>query len=309
VAVPDFQTFLRPVLETISDGQVYKVHSVRESVAARFKLSPAELEEMLPSGKQTRFNNRIAWAVTFLAAAKLADRKGRGIVAITDRGRKELKSGPQRFTVTYLMKYPEFQDFRRSKDVAETDPGAPGKSPTPNGQDLTPQELLESAHQTLTNALAVEVLEKTRSTTPEFFEHLVVNLLLRMGYGSSHENAGKIVGKSGDEGIDGIISEDRLGLDAIYIQAKRWKAEVAVTRKEIDEFKGALDSKGASKGVFITTSRFNDAARKAADSKHYRIVLIDGDRLARLMIQHNVGVAISETFEVKRLDSDFFDEE
>jgi restriction system protein len=240
----------------------------------------------------------------FLKAAGLVENPRRGVFRITDRGRSELASPPARVDIRYLYKYPEFRDWRkRSSAGAATD-----NDEAPAAIESTPQEQMESAAEQLRGSLVAELLERLRSCEPGFFERLVVQLLLKMGYGGPQANAGQVVGRAGDGGIDGVIAEDRLGLDSIYVQAKRWEAQVGAG--QVRDFLGAMVSVGANKGVFITTSKFAEPARRAASaSPQHRIVLIDGDRLAQFMIDHDLGVAPVATFVIKRVDSDFFAED
>ena len=228
MAVPDFQTFLRPMLEAVSDGNAHKIRDLAPVISAKFKLTDADLADLLPSGMQTRFINRVQWAATFLNAAKLIERKSRGVVAITDRGRSEFASAPPRITVQYLMKYPEFRIFRGYDGEGHAVPPAVVEQ----SESVTPAEQIEIAYQNIRKSLAIELLEKVKTSSPAFFERLVVDLLVRMGYGGSRADAGQAIGKSGDDGIDGIIKEDRLGLDLVAIQAKRKDSTVRSGLKE-----------------------------------------------------------------------------
>lgn len=305
MAVPDFQTFLRPMLEAVSDGQAHKIHDLSPTISARFKLTEADLEELLPSGKQTRFINRVQWAATFLNAAKLIERKSRGVIAITPRGKDELSVAPTKITVSYLMKYPEFKKFRGFG----TDSQVPLTPVVEQSETVTPAEQIEIAYQNIRKSLAIELLDKVKASSPSFFERLVVDLLVQMGYGGSRADAGQAIGKTGDGGIDGIIKEDRLGLDLVAIQAKRY-TNTTVGRPDVQAFSGSLDGQGAKKGVFITTSQFSqdakDYVKRLGDKK---IILIDGEQLAELMIDFNVATVTHETYEVKRIDLDFFEDE
>lgn len=305
MAVPDFQTFLRPMLEAVSDGQTHKIHDLSPQISARFKLTEADLEDLLPSGKQTRFINRVQWAATFLNAAKLVERKSRGVIAITDRGKAELGIAPPKITVQYLMKYPEFKIFRGFGAEAQVAP----QPLTEQSEAVTPAEQIEIAYQNIRKSLAIELLEKVKTSSPAFFERLVVDLLVQMGYGGSRADAGQAIGKTGDGGIDGIIKEDRLGLDLVAIQAKRY-TNTTVGRPDVQAFSGSLDGQGAKKGVFITTSQFSQDAKeyvkRLGDKK---IILIGGEQLAELMIDFNVATVTHETYEVKRIDLDFFEDE
>ena len=290
-----------PLLECVKDGQEHQLKDVVPLLATRFELSQAELEETLPSGPQSLFYNRVAWAQTYLVKARLLERPQRGLFRITSRGKATLKKAPGSIDVAYLKQFDEFNAFtNRSAEEAQAVPDLP----TEINSQLTPQETLETAFQTILSELADEVLSALKASSDKFFEYVVVEVLVKMGYGGNRTDAGRAIGKSGDEGIDGVIKEDHLGLDSIYIQAKRW--EGIVGRPEIQKFSGALDGQRAKKGVFITTSDFTKEARNYAASIDKKIVLIDGVWLAKLMMEFNVGVVSEGTYEVKRLDSDYF---
>ncbi|MGR3967525.1 restriction endonuclease [Pseudomonas sp. 910_23] len=303
MSIPDFQSVMRPVLEAVRDGVAIPLSVLRESIADIFQLTEEERKERLPSGHQTVINNRVGWARTYLNKAGLLTIPSKGMVQITARGREALANGPERITVAWLKQFPEFADFHTAKpqsvdvlgvvevEVAET----------------TPDEQLAEAHQALVQSLADELLAQVRAATPGFFEQLVVDLMLAMGYGGSRKEAGKATQATNDDGIDGIIKEDKLGLDVIYLQAKRWTN--TVHRPEIDKFIGALTRQRARKGVFITTSEFSAGAREAALGLDIKVVLIDGVELARLMVENNLGVSVKQVYEVKQLDSDYFAEE
>jgi len=287
----------------VSDGEERSLAEARASLVSELGLSVAEQEELLPSGRQSRFANRVAWARVYLQQAGLVLSPRRGHFRITDRGRDVLKTPPDRIDIKFLAQYPEFVEFRSRKGKVDKQEPA-GESA---GNDLeTPEEALDSAHQQMRASLAAEVLERVLAGSSQFFERLVVELLLRMGYGDSRSDAGQSVGGPGDEGIDGIISEDRLGLDVVYLQAKKWDGSVG--RPEIQKFVGALHGKRARKGVFITTGSFSADAAAYVEHIDPKVVLIDGRRLARYMIDFNVGVATARTYDVKRVDSDFFEE-
>ena len=297
--IPDFQTVMLPLLEMASDGKVRSMAESRKLLAECFQLSTEEREELLPSGRQPVFNNRVAWASVYLQRAGLLSRPRRAHYQITERGKEVLKSNPQKIDIKFLQNYPEFNTFReRSKEKK------PSKEIT-DGE--TPEETLEAAYQQLRDDLGVEIIDQVKSCTPQFFERLVVELLVNMGYGGSMRDAGMAVGRSGDEGIDGIIKEDRLGLDLIYLQAKRWDGTVG--RPEVQKFVGALHGKHARKGVFITSGTFAQGAVEYASGIDPKVVLIDGKRLAELMIDFDVGVSTRATYQIKRIDSDYFDEE
>ncbi len=305
VAIPDFQTIMLPLLRHLEDGQEHGNRATLEALARHFALTDDDLAELLPSGRAPLFSNRIAWAKVHLKGAGLIESPGRGVYRITPQGQDLLRSNPDGVDLRLLRTFPEYQEFRSKRDP---DGGSPAeRNDTPKDQEtLTPEEQLENAHQRLRVDLAGELLQEVRRTSPAFFERVVVELLVAMGYGGSRHDAGRTVGRSGDGGIDGFIKEDRLGLDVIYVQAKRWEATVG--RPEIQKFAGALQGQRAKKGVFITTSDFSRDAEEYARQIDTRIVLIDGSRLATLMIDYGVGVTPVTTYEVKRLDSDYFDE-
>lgn len=303
--VPDFQSFLLPVLTLAGYGREHSLAEAREVLARQFHLSAEDRNEMLPSGRQRRFDNRVAWAKVYLEQAGLISTPRRAHFLISDRGRQLLAERPQRIDTPLLERYEEFREFRTASRRAE---GAP-VSPIPPSEShvATPEERLEQSYQSIRAELVSEILARVKASSPEFFEGLVVEVLLKMGYGRSRAEARRAIGRSGDEGIDGIISEDRLGLDTIYIQAKRWDGTVG--RPGIQKFVGALHGKRARKGVFITTGSFS------ADEKDYvahidpRVVLIDGRQLAEYMIDLNLGVTPKATYELKRIDSDYWSEE
>jgi restriction system protein len=302
VAVPDFQSLMLPLLRVAADGEEHSLAETRPLLAAELKLSEADQDELLPSGRQTRFANRVAWAKVYLQQAGLLLSPRRGHFQISDRGRELLAAPPERIDIKFLGQYPDFAEFRRRKGDTEED----RTTADSEAEIETPEEALESAHQKMRGSLASEVLGRVKAGSAQFFERMVVELLLRMGYGGSRNEAGQVVGKSGDEGIDGIISEDRLGLDVVYLQAKKWDGTVG--RPEVQKFVGALHGKRAKKGVLITTGTFSADAAAYVEQIEPKIVLIDGRRLAKLMIDFEVGVSTTATFHVKRIDSDYFDE-
>ena len=292
-----------PLLTLVADGSEYRFRDVVEDLAKQFELREEERLELLPSGRAPKFANRVGWAATHLSKAGLIERPRRGYLTITKRGLSVIKEAPDSVNLKLLDRYPEHVEFRSKSDgtISESD-----QKVRQSGEESTPVETIEGAYRALRSSLAEEILPQIKSCSPEFFERLVVDLLVRMGYGGTRAEAGKAVGKSGDEGIDGIINEDRLGLDMIYIQAKRWEATVG--RPEIQQFAGALQGQKARKGVFITTSSFSKSAVNFARDIESSVVLIDGDLLAELMIDHDVGVTSEISYEVKRIDSDYFDE-
>ncbi|WP_297798259.1 restriction endonuclease [uncultured Marinobacter sp.] len=304
MAIPDFQSVMRPVLQAVSDGEPRALADVREAVKVAFQLSEEERKERLPSGNQTVINNRVGWARTYLNKAGLLTIPERGMVQITDRGQDALSKGPERISVAWLKQFPEFHDFHTQKPKPVTDALKPVDDTI---EETTPDEQLASAHQSLMENLADEVLDSIRKASPSFFETLVVDLMISMGYGGSRKEAGQATQTTNDDGIDGIIKEDKLGLDTIYLQAKRWAN--TVHRPEIDKFIGALTRQRARKGVFLTTSDFSAGAREAAAGLDMKVVLIDGRELAQLMIENNLGVHVKDVYEVKQVDIDYFIEE
>ena len=303
MAVPDFQSFFLPLLKFCSDGKTHSAKEAHAAMAKHFKLSEDDQKEMLPSGKQATFKNRVAWAKVYLSKALLLENPKRGIFCITERGKKLLRANPDALRVKHLKQFSEFVDFHTSSNKHDKDDANAGDEE----RTATPEEIFESAYQELRRSLASELLVHISSNTPEFFEHLVVKLLVKMGYGGSIKDAGQAIGRSGDEGIDGIIKEDKLGLDVIYIQAKRWQGPVG--RPEVHKFVGALHGQRAKKGVFITTGAFTKDAEQYVSTIDPKVVLIDGNRLVDLMIDYNLGVSTVDTYEIKKIDSDFFLEE
>jgi restriction system protein len=301
MSVPDFQSIMLPLLQLAGDGKEHYLHEDIEHLAKTFSLSEEELNELLPSGKQPTFYNRVGWARTYLSKSGLLEVARRSYYRITPRGKEVLKSNPSRIDMKYLERFPEYVEFREKegtrrkpqKEVSDTEI-----------ETYTPDEVLEEAYQEIRDNLAHELLILVKGSSPAFFERLVVELLVKMGYGGTWQEAARAVGQTGDEGIDGIIDEDRLGLDAIYIQAKRWEAPVG--RPEIQKFVGALMGKRARKGIFITTSYFSPEATNYVSNIDFKVVLIDGKRLAEFMIDYDLGVSGLSSYQIKRIDSDYF---
>ena len=292
-----------PLLTFASDGGEHRFREAVWALAEQFRLSEEEQLELLPSGRAPKFANRVGWATTHLSKAGLIERPGRGYFTITERGLALLKESPDSVNLKLLDRYPEHAAFRRkSSDTV----GGNAETALQREEESTPAETMDEAYRVFRDSLAEEILQQIKGCSPEFFERLVVDLLVRMGYGGTRADAGRAVGKSGDGGIDGIINEDRLGLDVIYIQAKRWEATVG--RPDIQQFAGALQGQKARKGVFITTSGFSKTATDYAHNIESSIVLIDGVILAELMIDHDIGVTLETSYKVKRIDSDYFDE-
>jgi restriction system protein len=305
--VPDYQTIMLPFLKSLEDGRDHIFRELVESLAAYFQITPEERKELLPSGQQPVFNNRVGWAGTYLKKASLVNSPKRGTFHISARGKEVLASNPKEIDVKFLSQFDEFVEFRRKKsnEVGQAVPIVASSLPISTDTE-TPEVALENAYQTLRDNLSDELLTTIKGCSPAFFEKLVVDVIVSMGYGGSRREAGRAVGGSGDDGIDGIINEDRLGLDSIYLQAKRWDGTIG--RPEIQKFAGALQGYRARKGIFITTSSFTKDAQEYTSRIESKIVLIDGQRLANLMIDHNVGVTSEAVYEVKRTDSDYFSE-
>jgi restriction system protein len=301
MTIPDFQTIMLPLMELARDGKERSLAEIRDSLSVVFGLSQEELSTLLPSGTQPIFNNRVAWASIYLQRAGLLRRPKRGCYQITERGHEVLNENPQKININFLDKFPEFVEFR------ETKKGESAVAAIIEPSETNPEEALESAFQELQHALASDILQSVKDCSPQFFERLVIDVLVKMGYGGSRKEAGQAIGKAGDEGIDGIIKEDKLGLDIIYIQAKRWGNPVG--RPEIQKFVGALHGQRARKGIFITTSNFTRDALDYVKNIESKIILIDGALLAELMIEHNVGVTTVASYEIKKIDSDYFIED
>lgn len=305
MAIPDYQTLMLPVLKLASDESEHKFSQAVEELADQFSLSSEERSELLPSGSQAVFNNRVGWARSYLKQAGLLASPKRGYFKITESGLQLLQTNPTKIDNSILEQYPDFIEFKKRKKDKSEDHGSTDSIPDEE-ESQTPEDSLASAYSKLRNSLESEIQSSVKEASPSFFERLVVDLLVKMGYGGNRKDAGKALGKTGDGGIDGIINEDRLGLDVIYIQAKRWEGTVG--RPEIQKFAGALQGQRARKGVFITTSNFTKEAQEYVSMIDVKIILIDGDLLSTLMVDHNVGVSTVGQYEVKKLDSDYFDE-
>lgn len=303
MAVPKFFEFFKTFLEAVSDGEIHHAKDVRTFIANEMKLTEKELAEKLPSGRQTTFDNRVAWARTYLDRAGLISTPTRAHYCITEEGKKALNSG-ETIDLEYLKKYPSFQKFHSSPAGIIVNPPQPD---SPGNEDKTPKEILDEAFNEVNTSLAEDLMTEVMKLNPEEFEKLVVKLLLKMGYGSGIDNAGYVTSYSKDGGIDGTIKEDHLGFSTIYIQAKQWALDSSIGRPEIQKFVGALYGEKANKGLFITTARFCETAKQFVKNlSGLSIVLIDGEMLMRLMIKYNLGVSIEQTYEVKRIDADFF---
>jgi len=307
MAVPDYQSLMLPLLRFA--GEKKDETSTGEAVevlAREFDLTDEDLKEMLPSGIQSTFVNRVGWASTYMKKAGLLESTRRGYYRITSRGQELLKKQPKVINVKLLKQYPEFLEFQQLKGTRGGEKVGPSVV-TPDISTATPSEALETAYENLRAELADELLARLKKSSPSFFERAVVELLVKMGYGGSRVDAGKAIGKSGDGGIDGIIKEDKLGLDVVYIQAKRWDNN-PVGRPDVMQFAGALQAQKANKGIFIATSRFTDDARSYVSQIGSKIVLIDGEQLTNLMIDNDVGVSTVSLYPVKKIDTDYFDE-
>ena len=302
--IPDFQSIMLPLLEITGDKKEHTIQEVRDLLAKHFHLTEEERSELLSKSKQQRFHNRVGWARTYLGKGGLLEYGKVGSFMITDRGLKVLQEKPSKIDVKYLKRFPELLKFikplKKGKKIKD-------KEIELLLEEKTPEDLLEIGYEKYQEKLLSDLLEKVKQCTPDFFERLVVELLVNMGYGGSFEDAGKAIGKSGDEGIDGIIKEDKLGLDVIYIQAKRWTNPVS--RPDIQKFAGALLGKKAKKGVFITTSTFSESAIEYARNVENKIILIDGEQLTKYMVENGIGVSETASYKINNIDLDYFTEE
>ena len=308
MSIPKYNEMYREFLDVLSDEQSHHIREIRDSLAVVFGTTEDELNLLLPSGRTPIFSDRVNWTGSYLKAATLVEKPSRGVYRITAEGKKVLSENPPQIDNQFLSRYPSFCKFTSpsSTSVNPTD-GAAAKDTESTLTDQTPQDILEEAYQKINSTLAEDILAETMQQSPTFFENLVVKLLTRMGYGGSFEDSGMVTKATGDEGIDGIIREDKLGFSKIYIQAKRWDPKSSVGRPELQKFVGALAGQGATKGLFITTAQFTKEAKEYARKQlATKVVLIDGSALAKLMIEYNVGVSIESTYHIKRIDSDFF---
>jgi len=299
MAIPSYEQLMLPLLEIAGDKKEHSLASAVDRLAEQFHLTAEEKNALVPSRTQRIIYNRVGWARTYLQKSQLLEAPKRGHFKITKQGLKVLRSDPPEINYDYLMQFPAFQEFRRHS-------GKPGQTTKKGTAESSPEETLALAHADLKKALTDELLQTVKESTPFFFETLVIDLLISMGYGGSRGDAGKHMGGTGDEGIDGMIKEDSLGLDVIYVQAKRWQAVVG--RPRVQEFSGALQGKGAKKGVLITTSTFSTAARKYVEHIDSKIILIDGETLVELMVEHDVGVSTVVSYDVKKVNTDYFEE-
>lgn len=305
MTVPDFQSLMLPALRVLSDGAAASISEVRKRVAKSERLSTSDLSDMVPSNRQTTFSNRVSWAITYMSRAGLVNRVRHGVYQITKEGKDLLEQNRASINMKVLEAYPSYVNWKKNSR-SEKDPKS---GTTPNFGSSTPDEMLESAARQLREELESDVLDRVRESEPAFLEHVVVDTLIAMGYGGGDSNMGKVTGRSGDGGIDGTIREDALGLDEVYVQAKKYSVSNSVGESELRNFAGALDVAGTDKGVFVTTASFTTAALSYVERSNKRIVLIDGNELARLMVNHNVGVRTRNQFQIKRIDEDYFSQE
>ncbi|HAR54650.1 restriction endonuclease [Roseovarius nubinhibens] len=307
--IPDYQSLMRLVLECAASGP-RQISDVVQDISDRLNLSEAERAQMLPSGKQTVIANRVHWARSYLKQAGLVHNTQRGWYELTQRGQATLADPNIVVNNKYLQQFDDYQEFMSRRKDGTTDDAANGspETLTPDDETSTPDERLQEAHRKLQTALAANLLDNVRAASPAFFEQLIVDLLIAMGYGGTSDDAGRALGQSGDNGIDGVIDQDPLGVDQIYLQAKRYAAHVTVGSGEIRDFFGALSLKKASKGIFVTTSRFSPSATQTARDLGLRIVMIDGAHLAKLMIAYNVGCRDKDILHIKQIDEGYFEE-
>ena len=301
--IPDYQSLMLPLLEVVKDGKIYPIREIKELLAEKFMLTSEERRELLPSGAQPLFDNRVAWAKTYLVKAKLLNAPKRAHVVITERGLKILSQNPDKIDVAFLKQFQEFNDFIAPGSNKDHE-FSPAEEIEEDNQ--TPYEKLDLAYANLKHKLAAELLEYVKNIDPYKFEILVIDLLQAMGYGGNREEAAQVTKKSGDGGIDGIINEDRLGLDKIYVQAKKWEGNVTISA--IRDFGGTLLAHTAQKGILITTSDFPKSAHDYCEKIDRTIILINGKRLTELMIEYNIGVSPKKSFVVKEVDGDYFEE-
>ncbi len=306
MALPDYQSLMLPVLMMSAAGET-RVGDAVERLAEQLQLTPDERTRLLPSGKQTLFGNRVHWAKTYLTKAGLLESTRRGHFRITGRGEQVVAAHPARIDNEYLNQFAEFRQFKERSAEGAVQEGVHPAAPALVGHTETPDEIMRVAHRQVETSLGQDLLDRVRAAPPAFFERLIVNLLLGMGYGGSAADAGRALGRSGDDGVDGVIDQDALGLDRVYIQAKRYAEGNSIGAGAIRDFFGSLDRHKATKGLFVTTSTFSASARETAEFLSKRIVLIDGEHLAKLMIRYNVGCRIEEVLHIKKVDEDFFE--
>lgn len=310
MAIPKYNEFMKPMLRILSDGKTHRVKDIQEQLADEFRLSPEDRVVKIPSGKTLLYKNRIGWAASYMLQAKLIKSHKRGEYTITDAGSHLLKQNPEIIGKDILMRYPSFVEFQNRSKVSKKNEKVDDKEQIDVSEDQTPEATINEAYQKINQALSDELLLEIINQTPDFFEQMVVDLLKAMGYGGTTADMAKVIGKTGDEGIDGIIKEDKLGFNSIYIQAKRWDLNTTISRAEIQKFVGALAGQGATKGLFITTASFSNGAINYASKQHAtKVVLVDGQMLASLMIEHDLGVSTKIQYKIKSVDIDYFRED
>ncbi|MCY4214322.1 MAG: restriction endonuclease [Gammaproteobacteria bacterium] len=309
MSIPDFQSLMLPILKVLAGAGDRRISQIREQVATAQGLSPEDLQEKLPSGRELVFANRVGWALTHMGAARLLERIGRGIYRITHEGESLLSREPLRIDKKLLREYPEYREWRQGRQREKGSIASADVASLDENSSDTPEEAIEKAIGQLNDVLTDEVLKRIRSASPAFLEGVVVDLMVAMGYGGGNPAMGRVTGGPGDGGIDGMIRQDALGLDEIYMQAKRYADDRLVPRDDLQKFVGAIDARGGNKGVFVTTSSFRDNAKKYVKQSQKRIILIDGPELARLMVRHGVGVRVRKRYEIKQIDEDYFDQE
>ena len=304
--IPDFQTAMLPLLKQMKDERIYDSTSLRDVAISYFKITDKEKTEKTPNGKQLLYYNRIAWSISYLRTGGLIESPERGKYKISELGKEVLQNPPEKITIRFLKEInPNKNLFEREKNIKNTE-----EKDLEISEDKTPDELIEEGHRRINQELSSILLQNIENASPYKFEEIVVNLLIKMGYGDSDFNNGEVTSKSGDEGIDGIIKEDKLGLDKIYVQAKRWKKDSKIGRPEIQKFVGALDGQRAKKGIFITTAFFSqEAINYANNTSNATVILIDGQKLTDLMIEYEAGVTVKETIKICKIDTDFFVED
>ncbi|MCP3682892.1 MAG: restriction endonuclease [bacterium] len=300
MTIPDYQSLMLPLLKFLSDEQEHKTREAVEKLSDEFNLSEDERKELLPSGQQPIIDNRVGWARTYMLKAGLLEAPKRGYIKISEKGKEILKQNPERINVKFLEQFPDFIEFRTIKKETSKE----NSKEDEELEDITPDELMGKGYNLITASLAQELLEKIRKVDPSFFEEVVGKLLFAMGYGTC-----EITGGSGDKGVDGIVNQDKLGLDRIFFQAKRYDESNSVNARDVRDFVGTLDLHGVNKGIFITTSRFPKDTNEILKKTPKNIILIDGPKLAKLMMEHNVGVSSQKTYQIKQIDTDFFPEE
>jgi len=300
MTIPDYQSLMLPLLKFLSDKEEHKTREAVKKLSDEFNLSEEERQELLPSGGQPIIDNRVGWARTYILKAGLLSAPRRGYIKITDNGLEVLKKNPKEINIKFLKQFPSFNEFRTIKKETSKD----NVTEDDELEDVTPDELMERGYNSITASLAQELLEKLRNVDPYFFEQIIADLLSAMGYGESY-----VTKKSGDGGIDGEVNQDKLGLDKIFFQAKRYAENNSVTASNVRDFVGTLDLHGVNKGIFITTSRFPNDTKKILNKTPKNIILIDGAKLAKLMIEYNIGISPEKTYQIKRIDSDFFPED